>query len=497
MPCVSAESLGFSYSDRVQLLDGLNFRLTDRWYGLVGANGSGKTTLANLIVGELVPTTGRILLEPKDAVVAVCRQEQKGISAAIFAFSRSDRNEDFRVRGQFGLNPNDIDRFETLSPGERKRWQLATALSASPDVLIVDEPTNHLDEVAKIRLFELLKGFRGVGIIISHDRVLLDELTVSTLRLHDTTISQYPKNYSGARVLWTVEAEQRERFRQVLCKRQDALVERIFQAKRGKEAASKQRSAGARMKNIHDHDGSSFARTERAANGEARISRQIGLVEAELRRVREKIPEFVEDKTMGRSIFVDYVLAPTPKICALTGESIRVGSRTILHHVHVALDRDARVHLKGPNGSGKTKLIEAILSRVNAAHDRILYLPQEFKSETSLTLKHNILNLERATRGRTLSILAALGVEPSRVLDSVNYSPGEARKIYLALGLGAHAWALVLDEPTNHMDLPSIERLEKALAAFPGAILLVSHDKVFAQACTDKVWSIENGYVKS
>jgi ATPase subunit of ABC transporter with duplicated ATPase domains len=497
MSCILAESLGFSYSGRVQLLENLNFYLTDGWYGLVGANGGGKTTLANLIIGELEPTAGRILLEPKDAVVALCRQEQNSVSADIVAFARSDRSVDFRARGQFGLNPEDIERFETLSPGERKRWQLAATLSMSPDVLIVDEPTNHLDEAAKTKLFELLIGFHGVGIIISHDRFLLDELTGATLRLNDATISQYPKNYSGARSLWSAEAEQKECVRRTLRKRQATLAERLLQAKRGREAASKQRSAGVRMKNIHDHDGSSFARTERAANGEARMSRQIGLVAAELDRVREKIPEFVEDKTIGRSIFVDYVPAPTPKICALTDETICVGNRILLRHVHVSLDRGARVHLKGANGSGKTKLIETLVSRMNAARDRILYLPQEFGSEASLTLKNRILRLERATRGRTLAILAAFGVDPSRVLDSVTYSPGEARKIYLALGLGAHVWALVLDEPTNHLDLPSIERLEKALAAFPGAVLLASHDWVFAQACTDRVWSIENGNVRA
>ncbi len=92
-----------------------------------------------------------------------------------------------------------------------------------------------------------------------------------------------------------------------------------------------------------------------------------------------------------------------------------------------------------------------------------------------------------------MALVAALGVSPDRLLASERPSPGEARKLSIALGLGRHAWALVLDEPTNHMDLPSIERLEGALAEYPGALLLISHDHAFARRCTDTVWSVGGG----
>ncbi|MFP2912850.1 ABC transporter ATP-binding protein, partial [Pyxidicoccus sp. 3LFB2] len=97
--------------------------------------------------------------------------------------------------------------------------------------------------------------------------------------------------------------------------------------------------------------------------------------------------------------------------------------------------------------------------------------------------------------GRVLSLVAALGVDPERLLASEQPSPGEARKLLIARGLGQHAWALVLDEPTNHLDLPSIERLEVALREYPGALLLVSHDAAFARACTSESWRVEHGQV--
>jgi ATPase subunit of ABC transporter with duplicated ATPase domains len=94
-----------------------------------------------------------------------------------------------------------------------------------------------------------------------------------------------------------------------------------------------------------------------------------------------------------------------------------------------------------------------------------------------------------------LQLLAALGVAPARLLASRRPSPGEARKLQLALGLGLEAWVLVLDEPTNHLDLPSIERLEAALAAWPGALLLVSHDEAFADRLTGAAWHVASGRV--
>jgi ATPase subunit of ABC transporter with duplicated ATPase domains len=95
-----------------------------------------------------------------------------------------------------------------------------------------------------------------------------------------------------------------------------------------------------------------------------------------------------------------------------------------------------------------------------------------------------------------LSIVAALGVAPDRLLATARPSPGEARKLLIARGLGSQAWGLVLDEPTNHLDLPALERLEAALAAYPGALLLVTHDDAFARACTTSRWRIEGGRIE-
>ena len=144
--------------------------------------------------------------------------------------------------------------------------------------------------------------------------------------------------------------------------------------------------------------------------------------------------------------------------------------------------------LAGSNGAGKTTLLEALLATARVPEEQLLYLPQELDAEAEARALEQVRALPLADRDRVLTILASLGVDPERLLASRRPSPGEARKLVLASGMGRRVPALVLDEPTNHLDLPSVERIERALAAYPGALLLVTHDPRLAAACTQTRW---------
>jgi ATPase subunit of ABC transporter with duplicated ATPase domains len=158
----------------------------------------------------------------------------------------------------------------------------------------------------------------------------------------------------------------------------------------------------------------------------------------------------------------------------------------------VALDfaRDARVRIAGPNGAGKTTLLRALLDGARLDESRVLFLPQDTGRAEDLKALDAVRALDPTARGRVLSFVAALGVDPDRLLASAQPSPGEARKLRIAFGLGRRVWALVLDEPTNHLDLESVERLERALERYPGALVIVTHDDHFARACKCETWSI-------
>jgi ATPase subunit of ABC transporter with duplicated ATPase domains len=158
--------------------------------------------------------------------------------------------------------------------------------------------------------------------------------------------------------------------------------------------------------------------------------------------------------------------------------------------------REDRIRIEGANGAGKTTLLDALVASAARA-DRILYLPQELDPAAVVALAERLAGTDGETLGRILSLFAALGSDPDRVLRGAGatFSPGEARKLLLAEALGHHAWALVLDEPTNHMDLPSVERLESALEVYPGCVILVTHDDAFARKVTSRSIHVGHGRV--
>jgi ATPase subunit of ABC transporter with duplicated ATPase domains len=187
---------------------------------------------------------------------------------------------------------------------------------------------------------------------------------------------------------------------------------------------------------------------------------------------------------------VDQVRPAAPVLLRLDTRELRAGTRVLLRDVHLILRRDERVRVFGPNGAGKSTLLRALLEAATVPSHRILTLPQELSAEEAIACVDGVRRLVPEERSRVMTILAGLGVDPGRLLASGNPSPGEARKLRFALGLATEVWALVLDEPTNHLDLPSIERLEATLAAYPGALLLVTHDDTLARRVTTTRWAI-------
>ncbi len=229
--------------------------------------------------------------------------------------------------------------------------------------------------------------------------------------------------------------------------------------------------------------------------GLRRISRDAAVLRASVDRVSDKLGEYKFRKTKGRSIFVDYVPAPVTKVFTLDQTAICAGDARILEDVHLAVLRDAKIRVAGPNGIGKTTLLAAMLRGAHIASDRILYLPQELTARDGIAMLEAVRDLNPAQRGRVLTLIAALGIDPDRLLESAAPSPGEARKLAMAYGLGRQVWAMVLDEPTNHLDMPAIERLEEALVEYPGAMVIVTHDDALARRCTNIEWRLTAGRV--
>ncbi|MEJ7729983.1 MAG: ATP-binding cassette domain-containing protein [Polyangiaceae bacterium] len=484
--------VSFSFHDAVPMLVGVSLHLGEGWYGLVGANGAGKSTLLSLVAGQRTPDEGKVLLEPRDALVRLVPQTVELCAPAVVDFARRDDAVARRTRAELRLQPGDLARWPSLSPGERKRWQIGAALADEPAVLLLDEPTNHLDAEARDLLVAALGSRSLIGIVASHDRDLLEELTTETLRVHAGAVEQVPGAYGAARALW----EEAQRGRQAERDRRKGVLaqaeRRLADARRARAGAERQISIKARSKGPKDRDARCATSRFGPEQAEKRIGRLVAVRRGEADRAVEAVGAIAVAREVGQRVFIDYRPAPRPRLVTLNEAALRMGGKTLLRDVSVVLGRHDRVHLRGPNGSGKTTLMRRLLDEAGLPADRLRYLPQDVTSDDRRGALAEVRGLDPAARGRVLSLVAALGLDPDHVLGSADPSPGEARKLLMALALGTHAWALAVDEPTNDLDLPSIERLEGALADFPGALLLVSHDERFAARVTEHVWTIRD-----
>lgn len=484
MTAVHLHSVSFSYSSAVDVLTDVSLSLGEGWHGLVGENGSGKTTLLHLITGMLSPARGSVSLDPGTAVIAECPQIVDRLDHAVEAFARSWDGADAGLRSRLGLDPDDLGRWPTLSPGERRRWQLATALAAEPDILCVDEPTNHLDAEAERHLVDELARFEGVGVLVSHDRALLDRLTVSTLRVGGASVEHRAGPYSTARAGWQAEAKAVAEEMDRLRAERDGLRRRSGDRRRRVHQTEERDRARRRRAGPSDPDARSIGVKNRQSAAAAAQSDTAGVERRRLARAETRLEELSETASKGGPISIATEATRRPVLLAHRGP-LYAGERILHPDLVVEVASSTRLRVTGPNGAGKTTLLASLAGDDRLPADRVLWLPQEQTEADRDRVLARIRSLGRRDRGNVLAVAARLGLDPARVMASDRPSPGEARKLALAEGLGLRVWVVLLDEPTNHLDLPSRERLGDALADYDGAIVLVSHDEGFVAPLVD------------
>lgn len=483
---------GLSFGFSTPLFERVSLDFDVGWTGLIGANGSGKTTLLRLIAGELLPSEGSSRVVPGGEVVW-CRQQSLDRVLELERFSLDSSKAALRWRGLLGLPDAQRGRFETLSAGERKRWQLALELASDPAVLLMDEPTNHLDSEARQVVCDALLAFRGVGILVSHDRALLDRVTTRTGRIRASKVELCPGNFGAAEAEWQARQRRVSSAKEVLTQTRRRIAERVDQQKRRAASAERDRSTRRRMKDKNDHDARGMLAKNRAEMAGKRLARDASALESRLGRVEQELSGLFEDKRLGRDLFADYAPWPKPLILRVAFDALQAGPRRLLGQTALDIARTDKICLVGPNGSGKTSLLRELARQNPRAWSQSVHLPQSLAPDAQRGLAAALLGLPALERGRVLGFVAALGSEPDAVLASPAWSPGELRKVLLGLGLARHAPALILDEPTNHFDLPSIERIERLLSLFPGCVVLITHDERLAERVATRALAIERG----
>lgn len=376
-------------------------------------------------------------------------------------------------------------RWNSLSYGERKRVQLACALYASPRVIALDEPSNHLDEGGRVLLSSVLSEYRGIGLIISHDRGLLDSLTDKTLYIRNYRAELREGSVSKALEQMEQEAGSARREREKLRKE----IKRLEQERSSRRALAQdqQRRRSKAGLDPKDHDGrfkKNLARISGKDGVGGKLLRQLEGREEQAHTAFETSRENAQALGMRKASGISISKRNVQSDYLIKREEEIIGYETVqIKLPPIEIKPGEKIALTGPNGCGKTSFIEKITTDSQWDEAKgYFYLRQEYTEAERKAILRDLEKEDPKTRGKLLGALHRLGSEAGQLLESGIPSPGETRKILFAQAARAESPLIILDEPTNHLDLPSIMLLEEALVKFPGAILMVSHDKAFRES---------------
>jgi ATP-binding cassette subfamily F protein 3 len=469
--------------------------------GLVGRNGTGKSTLFKAIRGELPTESGTIAIPPRWRVGSLAQEAPNGPESLVDVVLKADLERDALLReADTARDPHRIAEIQTrlvdidahsaparaaailsglgfsaedqarpcseFSGGWRMRVALAATLFAAPDLLLLDEPTNYLDLEGTLWLEDHLANYPRTVIVVSHDRDLLDTSVDQILHLDRGKLTLYRGSYSS----FEEQRSVREMLDAKHAKRQEAERKRLQAfVDRFKAKASKARQAQSRVKMLE------------------RMKPVAALVTQDVREITFPPPE----KMLS------------PPIIALDNVSVGYDPKSpVLNRVTLRIDNDDRIALLGANGNGKSTLVKLLANRLppfsgaitRAEKLSIAYFAQhqlDELNEDASTYDHIRKLMPDAPEAKVRGRAGAIGFSGKAADTPVkSLSGGEKARLLLGLATFFGPNMIILDEPTNHLDIDSRAALAEAINEFPGAVIMVSHDRYLIEACADRLWVV-------
>lgn len=513
MNIISLEYVSKNYGFK-PLFENVTLGLEDRdKIGIIGANGAGKSTLLRVIAGLEEPDTGRVIrakgkslaflsqipqFDDNLTVLETIFASSGGVMQTILEYENachelaagdhspkllervSELQHELEMNGGWEIETNaravltklEINdtsaKMGTLSGGQRKRVALAHELIFKPDILILDEPTNHLDADTIEWLESYLARYTGVLLLVTHDRYFLDRVTDRIFEVDRGTVQSFAGNYA---YYLEKKAEQEELRAVEGHKREQLIKKELAWLRRGAKART--RKSKHRIEAAH----SLMALPKEQAKGEVDIA--------------------IGSKRLGS------------KVIEINGVSKSYGDNILIDNLTYLLKRDDRIGVIGANGSGKTTLLDMITGRVTPDRGEIEigqtvhigYYDQESRelNEDERVIDYIRNVAEYVTTNEGVQITAGKMLERFLFSPAAQYavignlSGGERRRLYLLRILMGSPNVLLLDEPTNDLDIPTLIALEEYLDDFPGALIVVSHDRYFLDRTIDNVFRFEPG----